>query len=231
MYIALLGATSDWMFTAAALHGRTMFYVLLDSPDYIYELDVRKILLLRERVDKVDWCPKCKKRDQKGPFLISLEGCALYLECCDDMCTPKWFTAIQNSLSMSPTVLEDFRLTSDNIPILVDKCLRFVAAYGIRSEGIYRRNGKILEAKGIYKGLNEDPVRTHIASSSEETVYAVADVLRQFFRRLKSPLFPHLLLTKKFSILLERVRRSTMRYVIKNIVVFCKNCHWCTITR
>ncbi|VDO62630.1 unnamed protein product [Heligmosomoides polygyrus] len=74
--------------------------------------------------------------------------------------------------------------------VLVDKCLRFVAAYGIRSEGIYRRNGKILEAKGIYKGLNEDPVRTHIASSSEETVYAVADVLRQFFRRLKSPLFP-----------------------------------------
>ncbi|VDO39737.1 unnamed protein product, partial [Heligmosomoides polygyrus] len=183
-------ATSDWMFTAAALHGRTMFYVLLDSPDYIYELDVRKILLLRERVDKVDWCPKCKKKDQKGPFLISLEGCALYLECCDDMCTPKWFTAIQNSLSMSPTVLEDFRLTSDNIPILVDKCLRFVAAYGIRSEGIYRRNGKILEAKEIYKGLTEDPVRTHIASSSEETVYAVADVLRQFFRRLKSPLFP-----------------------------------------
>ncbi|VDP15202.1 unnamed protein product [Heligmosomoides polygyrus] len=42
-----------------------------------------------------------------------------------------------------------------------------------------------MEAKEIYKGLTEDPVRTHIASSSEATVYAVADVLRQFFRRLK----------------------------------------------
>ncbi|ETN86590.1 RhoGAP domain protein [Necator americanus] len=73
---------------------------------------------------------------------------------------------------------------------IVDKCLRFVAAYGIRSEGIYRRNGKISEAKDIYKRLTEDPVRTHIASTSEETAYAVADVLRQFFRRLKSPLVP-----------------------------------------
>ncbi|KIH44110.1 RhoGAP domain protein, partial [Ancylostoma duodenale] len=115
---------------------------------------------------------------------------ALYVECCDDLCTGKWFSAIQDSLSMSPSVVEDYRLTADNIPIIVDKCLRFVAAYGIRSEGIYRRNGKISEAKDIYRRLTEDPVRTHIASTSEETAYAVADVLRQFFRRLKSPLIP-----------------------------------------
>ncbi|KHJ94182.1 hypothetical protein OESDEN_05894 [Oesophagostomum dentatum] len=143
------------MYTAAALHGRTVFYVLLDSPDYIYELDVRKVLLLRERLDKADWCPKCKRKDQKGPFLISLEGCALYVECCDDLCTGKWFSAIQSSLSTSPSVVEDYRLTADNIPIIVDKCLRFVAAYGIRSEGIYRRNGKISEAKDIYRKLTE----------------------------------------------------------------------------
>ncbi|VDM79650.1 unnamed protein product [Strongylus vulgaris] len=73
---------------------------------------------------------------------------------------------------------------------IVDKCLRFIAAYGFRSEGIYRRNGKISEAKDIYKKLTEDPVGTHIASTSEETAYAVADVLRQFFRRLKTPLIP-----------------------------------------
>ncbi|KHJ86722.1 hypothetical protein OESDEN_13518 [Oesophagostomum dentatum] len=149
------GTTSDWLYTAAALHGRTVFYVLLDSPDYIYELDVRKVLLLRERLDKADWCPKCKRKDQKGPFLISLEGCALYVECCDDLCTGKWFSAIQSSLSTSPSVVEDYRLTADNIPIIVDKCLRFVAAYGIRSEGIYRRNGKISEAKDIYRKLTE----------------------------------------------------------------------------
>ncbi|VDL73372.1 unnamed protein product [Nippostrongylus brasiliensis] len=198
------GATSEWMYTAAAIHGRTMFYVLLDSPDYIYELDVRKVLLLRERIDKADWCPNCKKKEQKGPFLISLEGCALYLECCDDMCTTKWFAAIQDALALPPAMLEDFRLTADNIPIIVDKCLRFVAAYGIRSEGIYRRNGKISEAKEIFKGLSEDPVRTHIASSSEETVYAVADVLRQFFRHLKSPLFPTEIHKEIFSIVASR---------------------------
>ncbi|WKY03125.1 hypothetical protein Q1695_016437 [Nippostrongylus brasiliensis] len=198
------GATSEWMYTAAAIHGRTMFYVLLDSPDYIYELDVRKVLLLRERVDKADWCPNCKKKEQKGPFLISLEGCALYLECCDDMCTTKWFAAIQDALALPPAMLEDFRLTADNIPIIVDKCLRFVAAYGIRSEGIYRRNGKISEAKEIFKGLSEDPVRTHIASSSEETVYAVADVLRQFFRHLRSPLFPPEIHKEIFSIVASR---------------------------
>uniref|UniRef100_A0A0N4X0A8 Rho-GAP domain-containing protein n=1 Tax=Haemonchus placei TaxID=6290 RepID=A0A0N4X0A8_HAEPC len=207
------GATSEWMYAAAGLNGRTMFYVLLDSADYIYELDVRKILMLRERVDKTDWCPKCKKKDQKGPFLISLEGCALYLECCDDLCTMKWYTAIQDALALTPTVLEDFRLTADNIPILVDKCIRFVAAYGIRSEGIYRRNGKISEAKDIYKRLMEDPVKTHIASSGEETAYAVADVLRQFFRRLKSPLFPPTLHKQIFNLVAARGKAdNAIRY-------------------
>ncbi|KAK6056726.1 RhoGAP domain protein [Cooperia oncophora] len=218
-----LGATSEWMYAAAGLHERTMFYVLLDSPDYIYELDVRKVLLLRERVDKTDWCPKCKKKDQKGPFLISLEGCALYLECCDDLCTTKWYSAIQEALAMEPTVLEDFRLTADNIPILVDKCIRFVAAYGIRSEGIYRRNGKISEAKDIYKKLTEDPVKTHIASSGEETVYAVADVLRQFFRRLKSPLFPPTLHKQIFNLVETRttadnaIRYQEYRHILQQM--------------
>ncbi|XGW15031.1 hypothetical protein V3C99_000925 [Haemonchus contortus] len=207
------GATSEWIYAAAGLNGRTMFYVLLDSADYIYELDVRKILMLRERVDKTDWCPKCKKKDQKGPFLISLEGCALYLECCDDLCTMKWYTAIQDALALTPTLLEDFRLTADNIPILVDKCIRFVAAYGIRSEGIYRRNGKISEAKDIYKRLMEDPVKTHIASSGEETAYAVADVLRQFFRRLKSPLFPPTLHKQIFNLVAARGKAdNAIRY-------------------
>ncbi|KAK5983577.1 RhoGAP and Ras-association domain containing protein [Trichostrongylus colubriformis] len=217
------GATSDWMYAAAGLQGRTMFYVLLDSPDYIYELDVRKILLLRERVDKTEWCPKCKKKDQKGPFLISLEGCALYLECCDDLGTTKWFSAIQDALAMAPAVLEDFRLTADNIPILVDKCIRFVAAYGIRSEGIYRRNGKISEAKDIYKRLTEDPVKTHIAVGGEETVYAVADVLRQFFRRLKSPLFPPTLHKQIFNLVEARttadnaIRYQEYRHVLQQM--------------
>lgn len=35
---------------------------------------ILQVLLLRERLDKTDWCPKCKRKDQKGPFLISLEG-------------------------------------------------------------------------------------------------------------------------------------------------------------
>ncbi|KJH48326.1 RhoGAP domain protein [Dictyocaulus viviparus] len=186
------GTTGEWIYTAAVLSGKTMFYILLESSDYIYEMDVRKVILLRDRVDKVDWCPKCRKKDQKGPFLISLEGCALYVECCDDLSTKKWFSALQDVLSMPSTVLEDCRLTADNIPIvLVDKCIRFVAVYGIHSEGIYRRNGKKTETNDIFKRLTEDPVQTHIASTSEETVYAVADCLRQFFRRLKSPLFPH----------------------------------------
>ena len=43
---------------------------------------------------------------------------ALYVECCDDLCTGKWYSAIQNSLSTSPFVVEDYRLTADNIPIV-----------------------------------------------------------------------------------------------------------------
>ena len=38
---------------------------------------------------------------------------------------------------------------------IVDKCIRFVSAYGMKSEGIYRRNGKVTEAKTILTKLTE----------------------------------------------------------------------------
>ena len=40
-------------------------------------------------------------------------------------------------------------------PLLTEifQCIRFVATYGLFTEGIYRRNGKVTEAKEIMKQL------------------------------------------------------------------------------
>ncbi|KAJ1365732.1 hypothetical protein KIN20_026153 [Parelaphostrongylus tenuis] len=104
-------ATGEWMYTAAALCGRALFYVPLDSPDYIYEMDVRKVTISNVLLISI------QRSICFRTILISLEGCALYVECSDDMSTRKWYSAIKDALSVPSTVLEDCRLTADNVPI------------------------------------------------------------------------------------------------------------------
>ncbi|UMM21234.1 hypothetical protein L5515_003001 [Caenorhabditis briggsae] len=195
------GTTGEWKCCATAINKMTLIYMLSESRDRVFkrnsqdesadelvEVDLRKVMTMRERIDKSEWCPSVKHK--RGPFSITLHGVTLYIDSRDDATTTQWYEAIDSILKQPAKILENFRLTGDNIPVIVDKCIRFVSAYGMKSEGIYRRNGKVTEAKTITTKLTEDPVGYYPVQESDETVYAVADVLRTFFRKVEIPLFP-----------------------------------------
>ncbi|PAV57190.1 hypothetical protein WR25_20707 [Diploscapter pachys] len=183
-----LGTASPWINASVALCNNALRYDMSEEgKNDAYELDLKKILNIREKVDKNEWCTKCKK-NSRGPFSLTLDGCTLYMECVDEWTTIKWFEAISRIITEPAAKLEDYRRTKENVPFIVDKCISFVESYGLRSEGVYRRNGKIVEAREIRAKLIQDPTDTFLIKKDDETVYAVADVLRQFFRMLDSPL-------------------------------------------
>uniref|UniRef100_A0A1I7UJW7 Rho-GAP domain-containing protein n=1 Tax=Caenorhabditis tropicalis TaxID=1561998 RepID=A0A1I7UJW7_9PELO len=214
------GATGEWKCCSAGINNLTLHYMLADARDRMFkrnsrdtetgasigttigssigdelvEVDLRKVMTMRDRIDKSEYCPNVKHK--RGPFSITLHGVTLYIDSRDDTTTTHWYEAIDSLLKKPATRLENLRLTGDNIPVIVDKCIRFVSAYGMKSEGIYRRNGKVTEAKTILTKLTE-------VQENDETVYAVADVLRQFFRRLDEPLFPSSVQADLFELALE----------------------------
>lgn len=49
---------------------------------------------------------------------------------------------------------------------------------------------KVIFLLHIYIGYNLDPYNVHMQSLSDESINAVADILRSFFRQLEEPLIP-----------------------------------------
>lgn len=209
------GATGEWKYCSAGINNMTLSYIgsefreksiIGHSSDELVEVDLRKVMTMRDRIDKSEYCPNVKHK--RGPFSITLHGVTLYFDSRDESTTTHWFEAIDALLKRPATRLENLRLTGDNIPVIVDKCIRFISAYGMKSEGLYRRNGKVTEAKTILQKLTEDPVGFYPVQETDETVYAVADVLRQFFRKLDEPLFPSSSQRDLFDLALESQSES-----------------------
>lgn len=65
-----------------------------------------------------------------------------------DLCTALWYDFL-TELFQSATRIDEYCVTTDNIPILVDKCIRFIQTYGMDLKGIYRKNGSASEARSL----------------------------------------------------------------------------------
>lgn len=85
------------------------------------------------------------------------------------------------------THLEDHQLTREDIPVIVDKCVKFVYSQGCLSEGIYRISGvnnRIVALLGEFRG---NAWSVHI-SREQYSEHDVANALKRFFRTLSDPL-------------------------------------------
>ncbi|VDK56323.1 unnamed protein product [Anisakis simplex] len=212
------GATCPWSKGWMHLYKRRLFYVL-DNCAILFELDVRKFIAMKTDVAKVDWCASVIG-SQKGPFLLTQDGSSLYVQSECDSITTLWCEVISNQMQCVGAKIEDHKLTADDIPIIVDKCIKYISTYGLYQPGLYRRNGSTVEARLLMDELKRgkfelyayasqifdlqftysDPINVHITPTSDEVVNVVADVLRSFFRHLESPLIPCYMQERLFAI-------------------------------
>jgi len=102
-------------------------------------------------------------------------------------------------------------LTAEDIPVIVDKCIKFVSTYGIKQTGLYRRNGASSEAKAMFEALKNDPFGTHLTPHNDDSINAIADVLRTFFRQLEGPLIPLEIQPELYNIC-DRYRHPSRKY-------------------
>ncbi|EJD76011.1 RhoGAP domain-containing protein, variant [Loa loa] len=220
--------SSGWMF----LDEHKLYYAL-DGCAILFELDVRKFIGMKSTLSKIDWCASVVG-SMKGPFLLLQEGGSLFVQAEYDSATLTWIDLLNHQMECSGYRLEDSKLTSDDVPVIVDKCIKFISTYGLLQPGLYRRNGPNFEVRSLLAEFRKDPVNMHLLPGSGDMINVVADVLRSFFRQLDSPLVPYHIQDRLFAVAslkdparldeyheilmgLPRIRIQTLRRILDHL--------------
>ncbi|XP_072368925.1 arf-GAP with Rho-GAP domain, ANK repeat and PH domain-containing protein 3 isoform X2 [Scyliorhinus torazame] len=99
-----------------------------------------------------------------------------------------WCRDIQSAAESRGNALCDQQLSRNDIPIIVDSCIAFITQYGLRHEGIYRKNGAKSRIKLLMDEFRKD-ARNVKLRAGEHFIEDVTDVLKRFFREIDDPVF------------------------------------------
>lgn len=108
-----------------------------------------------------------------------------------------------NHKLFSGDMLSFIQSSGQQIPLVVESCIRFINLHGLHHEGIFRVPGSQSEVNNIRDAFErgEDPL-----TDSECDIDSVAGVLKLYFRDLEKPLIPE----EYFSQLMECVQIENM---------------------
>jgi len=120
-------------------------------------------------------------------FIVNWFDHTLYIQCDVKSETENWYHLLRLVALESGSSLEDHQMTAEDVPVLVECCIKYIETYGVLSEGIYRRSGVQSKVQRLLQRLKSDAWNQHI-SNEELTEHDVANVLKRFFRTLPEPL-------------------------------------------
>jgi len=101
--------------------------------------------------------------------------------------TNTWKASIEQIAFTNTNRLCDQQVTHENVPVLVDKCLKFVFSHGVMTEGIYRLAGVNTKINKLLTEFRSNAWAVEI-SRDDYSEHDVANVVKRFVRQLESPL-------------------------------------------
>ncbi|KAM6116139.1 LOW QUALITY PROTEIN: arf-GAP with Rho-GAP domain, ANK repeat and PH domain-containing protein 3 [Pterocles gutturalis] len=141
------------------------------------------------RLQELSLVPQQTLRPERKELLILVEmGRTFYLQGLSRADSAAWYADIQASAGGRGNALRDQQLSRGDIPIIVDSCIAFITQYGLRHEGIYRKNGAKSRIKVLMEEFRRD-ARNVKLRISDNFIEDVTDVLKRFFRELEEPVF------------------------------------------
>eukprot|EP00117_Sycon_ciliatum_P047294 scpid7524/ scgid1729/ Arf-GAP with Rho-GAP domain, ANK repeat and PH domain-containing protein 1; Centaurin-delta-2 len=109
-------------------------------------------------------------------------------ECAEDV--ESWCAALSSSLVIGVDIGVQ-KLSKNSIPVLVEKCLTFIEANGMDSEGLYRVSGRKASMAKLKASFQSNASQV-IIDTEVYSVHDVTGVLKDYFRNLPDPLFTSL---------------------------------------
>ncbi|NXW23685.1 ARAP3 protein, partial [Circaetus pectoralis] len=140
------------------------------------------------RLQELSVVPPMDTPEKKELLILVEMGRTFYLQGLSRADSAAWYTDIQASAGGRGNALRDQQLSRGDIPIIVDSCIAFITQYGLRHEGIYRKNGAKSRIKVLMEEFRRD-ARNVKLRINDNFIEDVTDVLKRFFRELEDPVF------------------------------------------
>ncbi|NXX17756.1 ARAP3 protein, partial [Podargus strigoides] len=140
------------------------------------------------RLQELNLVPPTDTPEKKELLILVEMGRTFYLQGLSRADSAAWYADIQASAGGRGNALRDQQLSRGDIPIIVDSCIAFITQYGLRHEGIYRKNGAKSRIKVLMEEFRRD-ARNVKLRISDNFIEDVTDVLKRFFRELEDPVF------------------------------------------
>ncbi|NXM88498.1 ARAP3 protein, partial [Oenanthe oenanthe] len=140
------------------------------------------------RLQELSLVPAADTPEKKELLVLVEMGRTFYLQGLSRVDSAAWYSDIQASAGGRGNALRDQQLSRGDIPIIVDSCIAFITQYGLRHEGIYRKNGAKSRIKVLMEEFRRD-ARNVKLRISDNFIEDVTDVLKRFFRELEDPIF------------------------------------------
>ncbi|NWV29803.1 ARAP3 protein, partial [Origma solitaria] len=140
------------------------------------------------RLQELSLVPPADTPEKKELLILVEMGRTFYLQGLSRVDSAAWYSDIQASAGGRGNALRDQQLSRGDIPIIVDSCIAFITQYGLRHEGIYRKNGAKSRIKVLMEEFRRD-ARNVKLRISDNFIEDVTDVLKRFFRELEDPIF------------------------------------------
>ncbi|XP_078683304.1 arf-GAP with Rho-GAP domain, ANK repeat and PH domain-containing protein 1-like isoform X3 [Branchiostoma floridae x Branchiostoma belcheri] len=173
----------SWVSVWCNLRGKNLNYWNKSSRE-IETVDLRKLVTLSQHTETLNM----DLTDKSYYMSVVVHGRpALSLKGEGKKDTDDWYAAIQKASTEGGTNLQEQQLTSENIPVIVDRCLEFVTTHGLQAEGIYRLNGTHSKIEQLLRDFNTD-ARSVRLKLGDHSVHDVANCLKRYFRNLEDPL-------------------------------------------
>jgi RhoGAP domain len=99
----------------------------------------------------------------------------------------KWRDLIQMSALRNGDRLQDQQLTKNDVPVVVERCIDFIFAHGLRAEGVYRKSGSTTQIQRLLEQFKMDAHTVRLCPT-DYNVHTVAGCLKKFMRDLPASL-------------------------------------------
>ncbi|UJR21346.1 hypothetical protein I4U23_024439 [Adineta vaga] len=153
----------------------------------------RFVLCSDTTFDEVDLRKYSSLTHQKTPEFTGVVLCLvsnrfLYLSSPITKLTNMLYSCLHQAIQVHTlTDLNKQILTSQNIPVIVERFINFIFEHGLQTKGIYRQAGQESKVKQLLSECLADPF-THLLSHEIYSEHDVANALKRFLRHLDIPL-------------------------------------------
>jgi len=180
-----LGFAGEWNLSWLSLSNRYLCYTTQDNAE-VENIDLKKTKDMFVRKDSKNLC--LPQGFSKHPVLVcDFNDRSLYILLGAERECNAWKVHIEQIAFNNSNILREQQVTHEDIPVIVDKCVKFVYSHGVMTEGIYRLAGGNIKINKLLSEFRSNAWAVQI-SREDYSEHDVANVLKRFIRQLDEPL-------------------------------------------